>query len=230
MPRLVRLIKEVQFQSPFRRYCFPRFVYNFTAPQLCFLCQCIESTRHIGGAVAEIGCANGSTTVFLNKYMNAQNIQKEYYALDTFSGFVAEDIQFEVNDRSKTAGLFSGFRVNKKKWFDATMRQNNIAHVRSIETDVNKYDLTTLGSLSFVLLDVDLYRPIKKALPELYHVLSPDGIIVVDDCDPSSVRWDGAHQAYTEFVSESKLAAQVVYGKLGLIRKAAHSSHTGQCT
>ncbi|MPZ40311.1 MAG: hypothetical protein GEU95_20080 [Rhizobiales bacterium] len=27
---------------------------------------------------------------------------------------------------------------------------------------------------------MDLYRPMKKAMPELYDVLSPGGIIVVD--------------------------------------------------
>ena len=134
--------------------------------------------------------------------MDAQNIQKTYYALDTFSGFVAEDIETEVTKRGKTADMFTGFRSNKKKWFDETMKQHNITRVRSIETDVNDYDLTTLEPLSFVLLDVDLYRPIKKALPELYRALSPNGIIVVDDCYPACEQWDGADQAYKEFMSE----------------------------
>ncbi|MCI0400703.1 MAG: TylF/MycF family methyltransferase [Gammaproteobacteria bacterium] len=222
--KLVKFIKEVQFNSPFRRYFFPRFIYNFTAPQLCFLCQCIEDTKHLEGAIAEIGCFDGSTTVFLNKYMDAQNIQKNYYALDTFSGFVAEDTEREVIDRGKTAGLFtrdSGFEVNKKKWFDRTMQQNNIARVHSIEADVNKYDLTTLGPLSFVLLDVDLYRPMKKALPELYQVLSPNGIIVVDDCDSEHIRWDGSAQAYKEFMIERDQSPQIIHSKLGILKKDA---------
>lgn len=194
-----------------------------TAPQLCFLCQCIEDTKDVEGAVAEIGCANGSTTVFLNKFMDAQNIQKKYYALDTFSGFVAEDIELEVVGRGKTAELFTGFQVNKKKWFDGTMRQNNIARVCSIETDVNKYDLTTLGPLSFVLLDVDLYRPMKKALPELYQVLSPNGIIVIDDCYSVNNRWefDGSAQAYKEFMAGIDRPPQIIHSKLGILKKDA---------
>lgn len=220
-PKLVKFVKGVQFNSPFRRYFFPRFVYNFTAPQLCFLCQCIEDTKHVEGAIAEIGCASGSTTVFLNKYMDAQNIQKDYYALDAFSGFVAEDIELEVVDRGKTADKFTGFQANTKKWFDGTMQQNNIARVRSIETDVNKYDLTTLGPLSFVLLDVDLYRPIKKALPELYEVLSPNGIIVTDDCVSVDNQFDGSYQAYTEFMIERDLSPQIIHGKLGISKRDA---------
>ena len=89
-----KLLKEILFHTPFRKNFFPIYDYNFTPPQLCFLCQCIEDTRHIGGSIAEIGCAGGSTTVFLNKYMEAQNIEKTYYAVDTFSGFVSRDIEF----------------------------------------------------------------------------------------------------------------------------------------
>jgi O-methyltransferase len=220
-PKLVKFVKGIKYHSPFRKDFFPNFYYNFTAPQLCFLCQCLEDTRHVAGAIAEIGCANGYTTVFLNKYLDAQNIQKNYYAIDTFSGFVAGDIELEVAERDKTADMFTEFQVNKKKWFDATMRLNHIARVRSIETDVNRYDLATLGPLAFALLDVDLYRPIKKALPELYRVLSPDGIMVVDDCDSRHVQWDGSYQAYKEFMIEKDRSPQIIHGKLGIIKKNA---------
>ena len=219
--KLVKLIKEVQFYSPLRRYFFPRYAYKFSAPQLCFLCQCIEDTKFIEGAISEIGCASGSTTVFLNKYMDAQNIEKTYYAFDTFSGFVSEDIEFEVANRGKTKKLYTSFQVNKKKWFDGTMQQNKITRVCSIEGNINKLDLTTIGPLSFSLLDVDLYRPTKKALQELYVALSPGGIIVVDDCDSSHLLWDGSDQAYKEFMKEMDHDIQIVHGKLGIIKKHA---------
>jgi len=218
-PKLTKVIKEILFNTPFRKYFFPRFVYNFTAPQLCFLCQCVEATKHVEGAFAEIGCDSGATTVFLNKYMDAQNIQKDYYAIDTFSGFVPEDIAVEVADRGKTEDLFTGFEFNKKKWFDGTMHTNDIHRVISIEANVNEYDLTSLGALAFVLLDVDLYRPIKKALPEIYAALSPAGIIVVDDCDSSNPRWDGSYMAYQEFSKDINKPSQILHGKLGILKK-----------
>ena len=46
---LDRLLKEIQFQSPLRRYFFPRYLYNFTPPQLCFLCECLEKTGTFPG-------------------------------------------------------------------------------------------------------------------------------------------------------------------------------------
>jgi ubiquinone/menaquinone biosynthesis C-methylase UbiE len=87
---------------------------------------------------------------------------------------------------------------------------------------VNKYDLTTLGALCFVLLDVDLYRPMKKSLKQLYRVLTPNGIIIVDDCDSKVKAWDGADQAYKEFMQEINQPAQIVHDKLGIVRKYDH--------
>jgi O-methyltransferase len=218
-PQVAKFVKEAQFQSPLRRYFFPRYAYNFSPPQLNFLCQCIEETAHLDGSIAEVGCFDGSATVFLNKYMDAKGIEKNYFAVDTFSGFVPEDIRVEVDERGKSRSMFNGFQSNKKKWFDGTMRQNGVTRVHSIQADVNEYDLTTLGPLSFCLLDVDLYRPIRKSLGELYEMLIPGGIIVVDDCDVSVERWDGADQAYKEFMKERNQPINIVHGKLGQIRK-----------
>ncbi len=102
------------------------------------------------------------------------------------------------------------------------MDQNALVGVRSIQADVNEYDLTALGPLSFVLLDVDLYRPMKKSLKELYEILSPGGIMIVDDCDSKDIRWDGSGQAYREFMKEINEAPRVVHGKLGEVRKPVH--------
>ena len=217
--RIIRMIKELQYYSPLRRWFFPRYSFQFSPPQLMFLCQCIEQTKGIDGSISEIGCAAGQTTVFLNKYMDASQIEKNYYAIDTFSGFVGDDVDLEINERRKSRSSYTGFKVNSKKWFDFTMRQNRIVRVQSIEGDVNEYDLTRLAPLSLSLLDVDLYRPTKNALPELYEATRPGGMIVVDDCDEKSTRWDGSDQAYKEFVQQIDLPIDIVHGKLGVIRK-----------
>lgn len=196
-----------------------RYFYNFRPPQLCFLCACLEEIRDVPGSIAEVGCAQGQTAVFLNLYMEFRQIEKPYIAVDTFSGFVPEDVAFEIEHRGKPPGLIAGFENNRKEWFDESMRANGIRRVQSIQADVNRLDLTSLGPLALCLLDVDLYRPMSKALRELYEVLSPGGLLVVDDCDPANVRWDGADQAYREFTVSRGLPYQVVHGKLGLVRK-----------
>lgn len=214
-----KFLKDILFHTRFRKNFFPLFQYNFTASQLCFLCQCLEKTKNIQGEIVEVGCAGGSSTVFLNKYMDSENIDKKYYAIDTFSGFVTKDIDYEVTERNKKPEYFNSFKINSKEWFDGTMSQNGISRVKSIKADVNVFDLKTLGAVSFAILDVDLYRPMNKCLHELYEMLSPGGILVVDDCNTGDIRWDGSDQAYKEFIKEKNHKSEIVHGKLGVIRK-----------
>jgi O-methyltransferase len=218
-PGIVKCFKEIVFHTPLRKYLFPRFGYGFNSQQICFICQCIEETQSVPGAIAEVGCSDGSSTVFFNNYLDSLKSDKKYFALDTFSGFVRDDIEFEVKSRAKEARYYKMFRVTKKKWFEWTMHYNGISRVIAIQADVNSFDLKSLGPLSFVLLDVDLYRPTKKSLTELYAVLSSGGLIVVDDCSTLDRRWDGANQAYCEFMLQAGRQAEIVHGKLGIVRK-----------
>lgn len=215
-----KLLKEIQFYSPFRHNFFPKYGYNFTVPQLMFLCESLRSTRDVPGSVVEIGCHNGATTVLFNRLMDDLGMRKAYYAIDTFSGFTSEDVEFEVANRGKRDGLFDGaFQVNNKRWFDGTMQQNGITRVQSIQADVNHVDLLARGPYSFVLLDVDLYKPTRKALDDLYAAMSPGGLIVVDDCDETHQHWDGADQAYKEFIRSIGETPRIEHQKLGIVRK-----------
>ena len=221
---LARALKELQMNSPLRRRCVPTYQLAFGPSQLQFMCQCIDATRYVEGRIAEIGCDDGRTTVYLCAYLFDTKSEKRYIALDTFVGFAPEDVEFEKMHRGKRVGFEYLFRHNKKKWYDFTMQVNNISRVESIQADVNTYDLTSLAPLSFVLLDVDLYRPMKKALPELYRALSPGGIMIADDCDPNNSWWDGAYYAYMEFMGSIGQPPEIVLEKLGVIRKPRVSS------
>jgi hypothetical protein len=219
--QLKKLLKEVQFYSPFRHNFFPKYGYNFTVPQLMHLCQSLSRTREVPGAVVEIGCHNGATTVLFNRLMDDLGMDKPYFAIDTFSGFTSEDVDFEVEHRGKKGKLFEGaFQVNNQRWFDGTMAQNNIRRVQSVAADVNLYDLSANAPYSFVLLDVDLYKPTLKALRQLWPAMSPGGVIVIDDCNEADLRWDGADQAYKEFAAEIGAPVRIEHEKLGMLIKA----------
>ncbi len=223
LPKSMRRgIRELLIRSRYRRYFLPRYPYMFYPGQLMFLCACVKEAAGIDGAMAEIGCASGNTTIFLNTYLDELDIEKKYYAVDTFSGFVEEDVEVEINERGKQAfadRYASDFTNNKQEWFDLAIKKSGISRVQSIKADVNNFDLTSLGPLSFCLLDVDLYRPIKKALPELYDVMTPGGILLVDNCDLNESLWDGADQAYREFMDELGRPADIRETKIGVIRK-----------
>jgi O-methyltransferase len=217
---LASRVKGVLFRTPLRKFFFPRYAFNLAAHHLCFLCECLERMRRVPGIILEVGCSTGATTVFLNKYMGARGIAKEYVAIDTFSGFVPEDVEYEVKERGKRFRDYTAFGVNRKEWFEGTMAMNGIRGVRAIEADANSFDYPSLGPVSFCLLDVDLYRPIRSSLSAIERQLSPGGMIVVDDCNPDDTVWDGADQAYKEYVAETGNRGRIVLGKLGIIEKA----------
>lgn len=203
-------------------YCLPRWRYNFTVPQLIFLCNCIEKTKEVPGSIVEVGCSIGSTTVFLNKYMDAEKIEKDFFGIDTFAGFLEKDIEHEASARGKGSEFYktSLFQLNKKEWFDETMKLNDVTRVQSIQADAGEFDFSIFGPISMCLLDVDLYVPTKNALSRLFEALHPNGILVVDDCDPNCQEWDGAWQAYREFTDELNQPINIVLNKLGIITKA----------
>lgn len=203
----------------FDRTVFSLYNYMFSPSQLIFLTQCVAETRDVPGCYVEIGCAQGRTTVFLRKYMNEHGIVKDYYAIDTFGGFIPEHVDYEVGSRSKDRAISKIFVHNRRSWFDYSLKISGVDSVVSIEGDAAKFDFSSIGPVAFALLDVDLYVPIKKILPELFENLSPGGVIVVDDCMPHEL-WDGALAAYSEFVAERRLEHDIRVEKLGIIRKS----------
>jgi predicted O-methyltransferase YrrM len=219
MQPLKILAKKLLYRTPYGRLFAHRFAYNFTPRQLCFLAGCLDRTAHLSGAALEIGCFVGLTTIWLNKHMDAEGIRKPYIALDTFSGFVPSQVEHETEERGKDGyrtAMRAAFSTNSKAMFDRQLEWNGLSRVRSIEADAATFDYSTLGPLSFALIDVDLYIPVKAALERVYALMQPGGIIVVDDCASDQI-YDGALQAYDEFTRERGLKPTFEHRKLGVI-------------
>lgn len=197
--------------------------YMFSPNQLMYIAKSLLDARDVPGNCAEIGCAYGRTTAFLCKFMAENGIDKKYYALDTFSGFVPEHLDYEAERRDKDRAIDQWFVNNKRAWFDHSLHVSGIDSVTSIECDAAKFDFTSIGPIAFALLDVDLYLPMAEILPRLYQALSPGGTILVDDCDQHP-HWDGALAAYEEFVERNGLERKIVLGKLGVLTKPAEAA------
>jgi hypothetical protein len=206
------------YKTPFAGLVLPQYNYLFTPAQLGFLIESLTSTKDVPGNVIEVGCHQGRTTLLLCKHLDCLQSAKTYYALDTFDGFTPRDLAFEIDHRGKHPGLRSQFRDTRKAWFDAAMRLGNASRVRSIQADAGSFDFSQLGPLSFALLDVDLYQPIKATLRGIWPLMAPGGLVIVDDCQASDY-YDGALVAYTEFCEESRTASNICHDRLGLWQK-----------
>ena len=160
------LLKHVAFNTPLHRSMYNVYPYMYSPAELMFLSGCLSSIESVRGSVVEAGCAYGATTVWLAKYMDDHAIERNYYALDTFSGFPRDHVAYERGERNKSAEvkriMQSSFGDNKQAWFDKQISLHDISRVRSIQCDVRTFDFTTLSPIAFCLLDVDLYLRSKR--------------------------------------------------------------------
>jgi predicted O-methyltransferase YrrM len=209
-------IKEFAYFTGLHRVVFYRYDYMFRPAELSLLVSCLTRTTGLPGPILEIGCAAGHTTVYLNKHLQDLKDHREYICIDTFRGFTQDDIAVEV-DRGKDEKSYAYlFRSYRRAWFDKTMSNNGIAGVRSIQADVNTFDFSQCEQVSFCIIDVDLTRPVQRALEEVIPRMAPGGIIVVDDCTPN-VKFDGALAAYIDSVQSHEYPIDIRYDKLGMI-------------
>jgi O-methyltransferase len=223
---LANLVKSFAFHTGLHRVLFYRYDYMFRPQELALLVSSLTDTHGHQGPVLEIGCAAGHTTVYLNKHLDDLADVRDYICLDTFAGFTDEDIAVEVergHDSDRYAFLFRAYRQN---WFDQTMQNNRITRVTSVQADVNNFDFSPYLNISFCLIDVDLLRPVRKALEEVYPRMAPGGIILVDDCSASG-KYDGAFEAYVQFVQRMQLHPDIRHGKLGVIKIPETTVETG---
>jgi len=199
------------------RSWLPSWDYYVFTGELCILCECLEATAQLPGPILEIGCAMGHTTIFLNKHMDLIRLDKRYLCVDTFDGFTAEDVDFEVKKRGKDRTILSTkFRGTPKAKFDRTMQVNDIKRVQTIQADVKTHDFAGIRDISFAFIDVDLYSPVKLALEKIVPLMAPGGIVAVHDCAPGNV-YDGALEAYDQFITQRGLPRDIRY-RLGFVR------------
>jgi hypothetical protein len=210
------LLKTLVFRyTPFGA---PRYPFNIEPVQLAFLVNEIDRLRDVEGSIVEIGVARGMTTRFLCEHIVLRGLaeKSKFYALDTFSSFRPEDLEFEVKQRGKRPGELNAFTYN-----DFAVWARNFAafpFVQPIACDCASFDYSTIAPIKLAFLDVDLYKPTAGALPGLFDAIVPGGTLVVDDV-LNDYRWDGAYQAFTEFCKARDLPFEIIGNKCGIIRK-----------
>lgn len=193
----------------------PNYPYNLDPLQLSEIIISLEKVRNLNGAICEIGVARGMTTRFICEYLENIESQTVFYCLDTFNSFTEEDISFEIKNRKKTYSELLGFSYNN---FDKWKKNfNNYNYIKPIQTDVKKFDFKKIKPIKFALLDVDLYLPTYTALENLKNNMITGGILMVDDVRKNN-SWDGADQAFHEFVKKYSLNYELVGKKCGVIR------------
>ena len=211
--RIKDFIKKILFR--YTKLGSPVYNYNLDPIQLAEIVNSLNKVQNIEGNICEIGVARGMTTRFICEHIKDLEKKPKFYCLDTFSSFTKKDIEYEIKERKKTKSELIGFSYNDfEKWKN---NFKNYDFVEAIQTDVKQFDFEKIKPIKFAILDVDLYLPTLSALKKLKNVMCKDGIIMVDDISKNN-SWDGANQAFYEFVESHSLSYEILGKKCGVIK------------
>lgn len=213
------LLQKIAYRAPILSRIFsPAYPFKVSPGQLAFLCDAIDATREVGGAILEIGVARGSTSVFLLEHMRTRGDDRTIYLLDTFSGFTGESIRHEVEQRGKDDKSYNAFRYGDEAIFCRSLHRLGYRNFATVAGDASKVDYGRFGPISVVLLDIDLYLPTKLILEAVWPHLTSPGFICIDDC-LANTPWDGSLEAYSEFITAHGLEHRIVGNKGGALSK-----------
>ena len=217
---MIALAKEFSKKIIFRftNFANPKYDYNIEPAQLLELLTSIDNfeSKTQKSIIVEVGVARGMTTRFLSGHISLKNYNLDYFCIDTFSSFTNKDLNFEITKRGKAGKELLGFSYN-----DYTKWKNNFKKfnfIKPIQKDCSNFDFSTIAPINLCFLDVDLYLPTKNTLNKIWPHMAENSSIIVDDVADNN-QWDGAYQAFMEFVNENKLNYYLVGNKCGVIKK-----------
>ncbi len=158
-----------------------------------------EVYRHgIDGAIAELGVFRGFNASVMNHFFP----DRQLYLFDTFEGFDRRDLNVEERLGYDTR-RYHDFRETT---VDLVM--SKMPHKRNVVVRKGWFPESAAGleshTFCLVVLDADLYQPIREGLRWFYPRLARGGYIVVDDVNWSD--YPGARNAVQEFSREAGIS------------------------
>ena len=213
--KLTELIKRLIFRHT--NFAKPSYKYNVEPAQLSELIKSIDRLA-MGrkNTIVEIGVARGMTTRFLAEHISLNNYNVDYFCLDTFSSFIDKDINYEVEKRNKNKKDLLAFKYNDYSKWKKNFQEYKF--IKPIKCDCSTFDFSSIAPINLCFLDVDLYKPTINTLNNIWDFMAEDSVIIIDDVKENN-EWDGAFQAFMEFVNEKKLNYYLVGTKCGVIKK-----------
>jgi hypothetical protein len=160
------------------------------------LCQALETTRRIPGAVVEIGCFRGSSSSVMLDYAQHNGLERAFYFFDTFDGFSYEAARTSPDVMWQGTHATEGHAVVETR-LRAIGYPHLQVHRANIITDALPAEITQIAVAN---VDVDLYEAVLAGLNKVAALIAPGGIIICEDAGhtPNLI---GARLALLEFMN-----------------------------
>lgn len=154
--------------------------------------------REVTGAVVEMGCAGGRTTLKMAALLRilGEGEGRPIHAYDSFQGFPPlspEDLPGDLE------GSDSNFRYTDmlelfSQWGDSLPPP--VVHYGFF----NENDVNHPSQIAFSLIDCDVGESVRTALKIIWPRLAPGGTVIIHDY--ANPRWPGVEKACNEWFSE----------------------------
>ena len=178
---------------------YPIITDQMTAKRLLVILREMERVivdRDIEGEIVEFGCYSGTTSLFMERLLQAHNSNnKLLYVYDSFEGLPDKSIKdASVAGTAFKAGELKATKRQLIKNFKQAGLRLPVIH-KGWFSDLKESDMPS--TIAFCLLDGDFYDSIMDSLKLVWPRLAPNGSIVVDDYDKSNL--PGVTRALNDF-------------------------------
>lgn len=169
--------------------------------------------RDISGNVVELGCYTGTTSLFLQRMIEAEGQKRRLFVYDSFDGLPAKTSQDSSPAGEQfVAGELKASRQEFIKHFKQAGLQLPVIRKGWFQ-DLRPEDMP--GQIAFAFLDGDFYESIRDSLRLVWPRLSEGAIVVVDDYQSEAL--PGAKRAVDEWLQTHPARLQVAVS-LAIIR------------
>lgn len=153
------------------------------------------------GAVVELGCYIGTTTLFLRRVLDSHASDQMLYAYDSFEGLPPKISQ----DSSGAGEQFRAgeLSVSRKQFLQEFRRANLKAPITHKGWFKDLADSQLPDTISFAFLDGDFYNSIMDSLRLVWPRIAPGGVITIDDYQRDAL--PGVERAVADFFRDKSI-------------------------
>lgn len=186
--------------------------YTMTSDQrLAALCDAVEYIVHRGipGSIVECGVWKGGSSMAAAECLHSLgDIGRDIYLYDTFEG-MSEPTEFdkEINSGKSAEEMMASSTREDLVWAYSSLDEvrSNLSKIKYPQEKIHfikgkvedTIPATIPSQISLLRLDTDWYESTKHELENLFPLLSPGGVLIIDDYG----HWDGARRAVDEYFS-----------------------------
>ena len=146
----------------------------------------------IEGDIIETGVWRGGCCIFIKAYLDLYGIKKRVFVADSFEGLPYPDVNKYPADMGDMHYTYNHLKVSleqvKENFKKCNTLDENVIFLKGWFSDTLN-DNDSIGKLSMLRFDGDMYGSTIDVLTPLYPKLVDNGIIIIDDyCLPNCVK------------------------------------------